>query len=492
MPPHPLSQRIAGVLDLQPDANAIEYAGQWISWARVSALAQRIAGLTAGTQAGMLLRNRPGHVAAFLGVLLGGGTVVVINPSRGDERTRADVAGLRLPLIIGEDADLAALVPATTATMAVEISGPLDDPRPDCATIPPAPQADPRPGVAVRMLTSGTTGTPKRIDLGYDMLARSVMGVDADRAPAPTELRRGVAIVNSPLVHIGGVFRVLQCVAEARPFALLERFELNAWTEAVRRHRPRTVSLVPAALRTVLHSDVPKADLQSIRAVTCGTAPLTAEDADAFTAKYGIPVLTSYAATEFGGGVASWTLPDYQRYWAAKRGSVGRANPGARLRVVGDDGSPLGPDQVGLLEVKPGQLGPAAPWMRTTDMARIDADGFVWIVGRADQAIIRGGFKVMPDDIRTALESHRAVAGAAVVGRSDPRLGATPVAMVELREPGSTESDALVEYLRTRLARYEIPTEIAIVDAIPRTPSGKADLGAVRRFFGAAHSDHAR
>lgn len=123
------------------------------------------------------------------------------------------------------------------------------------------------------MLTSGTTGKPKRIDLGYDMLARSVMGADADRAPAPTELRRGVAIVNSPLVHIGGVFRVLQCVAEARPFVLLERFELNAWIDAVRRHRPRTVSLVPAALRTVLHSEVPKADLESIRAVTCGTAP---------------------------------------------------------------------------------------------------------------------------------------------------------------------------------------------------------------------------
>ena len=496
MPPHPLSQRIADVLDLRPDAHAIEYDGQWISWARVSALAHRIAGLVAehGPDVGMLLRNRPGQVAAFLGVLLGGGTVVVINPSRGDERTRADIAGLRLPLIIGEHDDLTTLLPPTTDATTVAISGRLDDLPAGCSTIHPVPEADPRTGVAVRMLTSGTTGPPKRIDLGYDMLARSVMGSEADRAPAPTELRRGVAIVNSPLVHIGGVFRVLQCIAEARPFALLERFELNAWADAVRRHRPRTVSLVPAALRTVLHSDVPRADLESIRAVTCGTAPLTADDADAFTDKYGIPVLTSYAATEFGGGVAGWTLPGYRRYWPAKRGSVGRANPGTQLRVVADDGTPLGPDQVGLLEVKPGQLGPSAQWMRTTDMARIDADGFVWIVGRADQAIIRGGFKVMPDDVRTALESHPAVAGAAVAGRPDQRLGATPVAMVELREPASIESDALVEYLRTRLARYEIPTEIAIVDAIPRTPSGKADLGAVQRFFSApaAHSDHAR
>ena len=491
MADHPLSQRIADVLDLQPGADAIEYDGRWYSWGQLGAAAQQMASLTAqhGTapQIGMLLRNRPGQVAAFLGVLLAGATVVTINPSRGDERTRADIVALGLPLIVGEPDDLAKLVAPGTATASIaalltNAGGPARH---------SAGPAD-RPGVAVRMLTSGTTGPPKRIDLSYDMLARSVMGARPERALAPTELRRGVAIVNSPLVHIGGVFRVLQCVAEARSFVLLERFELNGWAEAVRKHRPRTVSLVPAALRTVLHSDLTPADLESIRAVTCGTAPLSADDADAFTEKYGIPVLTSYAATEFGGGVAGWTLADHQQYWQAKRGSVGRANPGAQLRVVDDAGTALGPDQVGLLEVKPGQLGPSAEWMRTTDIARIDDDGFVWVVGRADQAIIRGGFKVMPDDVRTALESHPAVSGAAVVARPDERLGETPVAMVELRRSASTDPGELTEYLRTRLAGYEIPTDIAIVGAIPRTPSGKADLSAIRTFFNAAaHSDHA-
>jgi long-chain acyl-CoA synthetase len=490
MGPHPLSRRIADVLDLQPESNALEYDGQWNSWAQLGAAARRVASLVARHPGGigMLLRNRPGQVAAFLGVLLGGGTVVVINPARGDDRTRADVAALALPVIVGEGDDLAALVPPGTATVAIAPA--LDD------ADGPAPHAgEPAAssGVAVRMLTSGTTGPPKRIDLSYDMLARSVMGPDLANAPAPTQLRRGVAIVNSPLVHIGGVFRVLQCVADARPFVLLERFELTAWAEAVRKHRPRTVSLVPAALRTVLHSGLTRADLESIRAVTCGTAPLSADDADAFTEKYGIPVLTSYAATEFGGGVAGWTVDDHQRYWRTKRGSVGRANPGARLRVVDDDGRPLGPDEVGLLEVKPAQLGPSTSWMRTTDLARIDGDGFLWIVGRADQAIIRGGFKVMPDDIRAALEGHPAVAGAAVVARPDERLGETPVAMVQLRDGAVTDAGALAEYLRTRLAPYEIPTEIAIVDALPRTPSGKADLEAIRLFFSdAAQSHHAR
>jgi long-chain acyl-CoA synthetase len=492
MTAHPLSQRIAGVLDLQPDAHAIEYDGHWFSWAQVGNAAHHIAAVTAESgedpQIGMLLRNRPPQVAAFLGVLLGGATVVTINPSRGDDRTRADIDALQLPLIVGEPDDLATLV--TPGTPTLPISGLLDEAEPARRGRRPTTRRD----VAVRMLTSGTTGPPKRIDLSYDMLARSVMGPEPGSAAAPTELRRGVAIMNSPLVHIGGVFRVLQCVAEARSFVLLERFELNAWAQAVRKHRPRAVSLVPAALRTVLHSDLQRADLDSIRAVTCGTAPLSADDADAFTEKYGIPVLTSYAATEFGGGVASWTLGDYQQHWSAKRGSVGRANAGAQLRVVDDAGAQVGPDQVGLLEVKPGQLGRSAPWMRTTDMARIDTDGFLWIAGRADQAIIRGGFKVMPDDVRVALEGHPAVAGAAVVGRPDERLGETPIAMVELRESASTDIQTLVEYLRTRLARYEIPTEIAIVDTIPRTPSGKADLSAIRRFFteSAAQTDHAR
>lgn len=478
MPDHPLSRRIADVLDLQPDSPAIEYHGTWLSWGQVGSAARQIASRAQGTDVGMLLRNRPAHVAAFLGVLLGGGTVVTVNPARGDERTRADISALRLPLIIGESADLTELVDGVPT---ISISGIFD--RPTKSAVVTGINS----GVAVRMLTSGTTGPPKRIDLSYDMLAHSVMGPDYRDAPRPTALRHGVAIVNSPLVHIGGVFRVLQCIADARPFVLLERFELTQWAAAVRRHRPRTVSLVPAALRTVLHSDLRRADLSSIRAVTCGTAPLSADDADTFTDKYGIPVLTSYAATEFGGGVAGWTLADHQSYWKAKRGSVGRANPGAQLRVVDDAGAPLPADRVGRLEVKPAQLGSSAPWMRTTDIARIDSDGFVWIVGRADQAIIRGGFKVMPDDVCAALESHPAVAGAAVIGQRDDRLGETPVAMVELRGPASP--DELVEYLRTRLARYEIPTDIVIVDAIPRTPSGKADLGAVRRYFAV---DHAR
>lgn len=477
--PHPLSRRIELVLGLDPAAPAVEFEGRWHSWGEVASQARRIAALSGGRSVGIMLRNEPAHAAALLGVLAAGGTVVVVNPARGDDRTRADVEALRLPLLVGQEADLAALAPDTTATT-VTISDLDTSP---VVTEGSAAEDQSRPGVAVRMLTSGTTGPPKRVDLTYDMLARSVIGDDPERSAAPAEIRRGVAIVNSPLVHVGGVFRVLLCVAEARPFVLLRRFDLEQWARAVRNHRPRAVSLVPAALRTVLHSGLTREDLDGVAAVTSGTAPLSADDADAFTEKFGIPVLTSYAATEFGGGVAGWTLADHRRYWRDKRGSVGRANPGAALRVVDDAGLPLGPDETGLLEVKPAQLGPQADWLRTTDIARIDADGFLWILGRADQAIIRGGFKVLPDDVRAALEAHPAVHGAAVIGRLDPRLGQTPVALVELRSDMTVRPEELHDFLGTRLARYEIPTDIVVTGSIPRTPSGKPDLTAVQSFF---------
>ena len=182
---HPLSTRIADVLQLDPSANAIEYEGHWQSWRQIASGAEEVANVGAGTQIGMLLRNRPDHVAALLGVLLAGGTVVTINPSRGADRTRADLTALDLSIIIGDPGDLDAEPAMPVAGLRIWTRGGT---------------AEPRPSVAVRMLTSGTTGPPKRIDLTYDMLARSLMG------PPPTALRRGVAVVKAPLVDIGGGF----------------------------------------------------------------------------------------------------------------------------------------------------------------------------------------------------------------------------------------------------------------------------------------------
>ena len=342
-------------------------------------------------------------------------------------------------------------------------------------------------GVAVRMLTSGTTGPPKRIDLRYEMLDLVMRGAKHYETGTGTDLRlrSGVVIVNAPLVHVSGVFRVVQAVLDGRRIALLERFTVDGWTAAVREHRPKTVSLVPTALRMVLDDDVDDDVFTSIRSVVSGTAPLDPDLAEAFTARYGVPVLTSYGATEFGGGVAGWNLADHEEFAAAKRGSVGRAHEGCSLRVVDpDDGRDLGTDTVGLLEVRAAQLG-TADWVRTTDLGRLDADGFLWIVGRADQTILRGGYKVQPEVVRRALE--RATAS------PKPPWSACPTNVsVRSRSPRSSSGRALgstrgraCSGRRRAPARYEMPVSVTVVDELPRTTSGKADLAAVRTLVAA-------
>ena len=140
------------------------------------------------------------------------------------------------------------------------------------------------------------------------------------------------------------------------------------------------------------------------------------------------------------------------------------------------------PTTSGLLEVRASQLG-TDEWVRTTDLARLDVDGFLWILGRADQAIIRGGFKIQPEVVRAALEHDPAVAEASVVGIGDRRLGAVPVAAVQRRPGHDIDDGLLLERAGLHLAPYEIPVAIIVVDELPRTASGKADLAAVRALF---------
>jgi acyl-CoA synthetase (AMP-forming)/AMP-acid ligase II len=230
----------------------------------------------------------------------------------------------------------------------------------------------------------------------------------------------------------------------------------------------------------VLDADVAPQSLSSIQVVTSGSAALPVSVQEAFETKYGIAVLPSYGATEFAGGVAGWTLPLHREWGERKRGSVGRPQPGRELRVVDvETGAEVPVDTAGRLEVR----GRDTDWVRTTDIARIDADGFLWIEGRSDDAIVRGGFKVFPGEIVDALRAHPAVRDAGVTGIDDDRLGAVPVAAVELRAGTSVTEDELEDHLRLHLKSYQLPTELRIVDALPRTPSMKVSQPQLRGLF---------
>jgi len=486
-----LSERLRAVMALDPTAPALEFGGRWYTWGDLASAADEVdaslaeVGLGGGAPVGLMLRNRPAAFGTFLGLLRAGACVVTVNPLLGADRLRNDLPSLDLPLLVGESDDLALLSPDALLSVARGTLGALGEPI--AVTVParPSPVAETRPGVAVRMLTSGTTGPPKRIDLSYEMLELVMLGAKHYERAADTDvrLRQGVVIVNAPLVHVSGVFRVVQAMLDGRRIALLERFTVDGWVDVVRRHRPKTVSLVPTALRMVLDAEVDDDVFSSIRSVISGTAPLDPDLADAFTDRYRVPVLGSYGATEFGGGVAGWNLADHQEFGTAKRGSVGRAHPGCSLRIVDPDlGTALGTDEIGLLEVRASQL-TTDEWVRTTDLARLDADGFLFIVGRADETILRGGYKVQPEVVRAALERDPAVAEASVVGVSDDRLGAVPVAAVQRRPGRDIDEGSLLTGASERLAPYEVPVAIIVVDELPRTASGKADLAAVRALF---------
>jgi acyl-coenzyme A synthetase/AMP-(fatty) acid ligase len=293
-------------------------------------------------------------------------------------------------------------------------------------------------------------------------------------------------MVVNPLTHIGGIYGCIGALMAGRKIALLERFTVDAWVAAVRRNRPKVAPAVPSAIRMILEAGVPPDDLSSLSALISGTAPLDPDLVDSFMARYNIPVLANYGATEFAGAIAGWNIDDFRTHWAAKRGAAGRLHADMAARIVDPEtGVALPPGSEGILELKGDQLGNGGAWLRTTDRAVLDADNFLFIRGRADNAIIRGGFKVHPDDVVAALHQHPSVREAAVVGIADPRLGAVPAAAIILRE-GVAEPDDLAAWLKTKLAPYQVPTRFRFVDDFPRTPSMKPSLPGLKALFEAA------
>ncbi|MFD2499749.1 fatty acid--CoA ligase family protein [Rhizorhabdus histidinilytica] len=246
----------------------------------------------------------------------------------------------------------------------------------------------------------------------------------------------------------------------------------------MRRHRPPMLGLPPAAIRMTLDADIPRAPGERHRDLRrIGTARSRHSGAVRAPLRHPDPL----------GAGRNRILrhdrpldPEMRRAVGdAKRGSVGLPMPGVELRVIDpDDGSPVEDGREGLMQVRCPAIRP--DWVATTDLIRIDADGYVYHLGRHDGAIMRGGFKIMPERVADALREHRAVRDAAVVGLPDARLGAVPAAMVELHGGADADEAVLLAHLRERLPSTHIPVRIAVADELPRTPSLKVSLAAVR------------
>lgn len=459
-----LAERIAEVVRANRGEGWLYFDGSWRDW---SEIAHSAAELERGDarRVGVVARNSVLSATTMAATLMTGRTIVCLDAMAADADLRAEVARTAPDVLIADDEDERGIDAAPSpGTGRIEES---EDP------------------VAVDLGTSGTTGPPKRFEMRYGQLEEALLQTrrhiyGAGQFGSP-EARTSASMVHTPLSHVGGFYRLIDNLVEPRPTVLLTKFQVEEWAELVEKFGIKVDGLNPTAIQMVLAAGIDPDRLSSLRAVRCGMAPIPDETRDAFEQRYGAAVLKAYGATEFSGEVAGWTLADYRSLKTVKNGAVGRIHSGIEARVVDDEGRPL-PDQTqpGLLQLKGRRIGTGEGWVTTTDMARIDADRYLWILGRADSAINRGGFKIVPEQVIDVIRSHPAVEDAAVVGVPDPRLGQVVAAAVVARAGQVVDEAGIRQWCRDRLPHFMAPEIVAVVDHLPMTRSLKVDRGTVR------------
>jgi acyl-coenzyme A synthetase/AMP-(fatty) acid ligase len=487
-----LSAQVRRTLD-SDGAEAIAFGGRWRSWPWVRRLARQLdaalvaAGVPAGAPVALIARNRPASVAAFAAQVAARRPTSMIYSAQNAAALAADARRLRAAAILADPQDwtpelIAAAAEAGSAGIAIAD----DEDRPvrlvaGLERIGAGPHHAVAEGVGFELLSSGTTGAPKRVPLLWATVESAVR--DSGKVYAGTTQRQAPLLMLHPMGNVAGVSYLCPPLANGQSIVLLEKFAVESWAEAVRAYGPARCSLPPAAVRMVMDAGVPREALSSLTVVAVGGGRIEPGLQSAFEERYGIPILTAFGATEFAGVVAGWTLDLYREQGAAKRGSAGRASPGVALRIVDRESfEPLPAGEIGLLSARVDRLGP--DWIRTTDLASLDEEGFLFLHGRADGAINRGGFKIPPAVVEDVLRQHPAVADAAVVAIPDPRLGEVPAAAVELVAGApATNAEALLAFARDRLLAYQVPAELRIVPALPRNASMKVSAPEVRALF---------
>ena len=470
----------------------IDFEKRWITWGEMRHVAERLGaaldagGVSARAPVALIARNRPSAVAALLGLIARGCTIRMVYAFQSPAAMARDIERLKPAAVVGAaeeftDEVLSVLRMNGIAAIALADMDATSIPgleRSECRDI--EVPADPR----IEILTSGTTGPPKHFAVSFEMIARHHVGVHMlPSSQSSDPLLMPPMLLFFPLGNISGIYSTIPTMLRGRRAELWDRFTVAAWRDHVVRYRPEVSGLPPAGVRMVLDANIPPEDLASIRLLSTGAAPLDPTVQREFEQRYGISILLSYGATEFGGPVSAMTAELYADWGQRKFGSVGRALPGAQLRIIdAETGAVLPPGKEGILEVITARIGP--DWIRTSDIALIDEDGFLFHRGRADGAIMRGGFKLLPETIERALLRHSAVSAAAVVGVPDSRLGQVPAAAIQLKPGVAPPSVADLEaHLRAHVLATHIPVAWRFVQELPKNPSMKTDRPAVRRLF---------
>jgi acyl-CoA synthetase (AMP-forming)/AMP-acid ligase II len=271
-----------------------------------------------------------------------------------------------------------------------------------------------------------------------------------------------------------------------------ERFSASEFWGRVEEFAPVTLSAVPMMLAAVLNAPGAPGAETSLRFLICGAAPLSVELLNAFSSRFGIRILEGYGLTETG-CVAS--LNPY--YGERKVGSIGLPLRGQAMEIRDETGGPMAAGQYGEIVIQGANVmagyldNPAATaesiregWLHTGDIGYVDADGYFFIVDRTKDMIIRGGENIYPREIEEVLYEYPGVLECAVIGVPDDVRGEEVLAVVVAAEGAGLDLEELSGFAAQRLARYKLPREIVLRDALPKTPTGKIQKKPLREEFG--------
>jgi len=447
--------------------------------ARVAAVSTQFAaaGIGPGDVIAVMLPNRVELVISLFAAWRLGAVVTPVNPAFTTTEATHQIIDARAALVVNVTGEPSRPEIPTLAVgdLAVEPVGPVGEPAPIAPT-----------DLALLIYTSGSTGHPKGVMITHAntdaMTATIGQAVDltsADHCLLVLPLFHANALMVSLLatLRVGGQLTIAGSFSASTFFDLVERF------------RPTYFSAVPTIYALlVTQFDERRPDLSSLRFAVCGAAPATRELLAAVEERFGVPILEGYGLTE---GTCASTLNPL--HGPRKVGTVGMPLQGQRLRIVDEDLQDVPAGEAGEVLitgdiVMAGYLGnPEATestivdgWLRTGDVGRLDEDGYLILVDRIKDMIIRGGENLYPKEIENAIGSLPGVLEVAVVGKPHDVLGEVPVAFVVPYPDADLVAEDVIAHAANQLTRVKVPTEVTILRELPKNPVGKIDKPALR------------
>lgn len=472
-----------------------------LRYAEVNGAANKVAnalvklGVRPGDKVALMLPNTPHFPICYYGILKTGAAVVPLNVLFKQNEVQYHLEDSDSVALIAWEGFLEEAAPGffktSTCRNLIVVRAPgsaaelpqgamsfdqmLADNSPQFDTVQTAPC-----DTAVILYTSGTTGRPKGAELShFNMFFNAMICAEKLLGVEPND----VFLATLPLFHSFGQTCVMNvCLFLGATMTMLPRFDPVKAAEVMQRDKVTVFAGVPTMYFYLLnHPEVAKFDLSSLRRCVSGGSAMPVEVLHAFNQKYNVTILEGYGLSETS-PVASFNHLDRP----TKPGSIGTPIWGVQMAVVNPEGQPVPTGELGEIVIRGHNVmkgyykRPEATaeairngWFYTGDLARMDEDGYFYIVDRVKDMIIRGGFNVYPREVEEVLYGHPAVAEAAVIGVPDPALGEEIKAVVAFKPGQSATEQELIDYCKERLAAYKYPRIVEIRDSLPKTATGK-------------------